>query len=107
MTFHSDDHQDQARPFDPRSEQFLESLRRLLEFEVELCHMTEFCYRQETLFSTDIVGAAHFAMNALEGDGWSVIQVRRTIEKEPDLDIPIPEDQEEFIAAMKMIFGED
>ena len=107
MTFNSDDHQDCNHTFDPRSEQFLESLRRLLEFEVELWHTTDHYHRQETLYSTSIVDASEFAQSNFEVDGWCVTQVRRMIESEPNLGILKLDESEEFLEMMRRAFEEE
>ena len=98
---------DETPHFDPRSEKFLASLRNLLEFEIELCDTSRWVYRYESLFSINIVEAAAFADRHIASGDWIVTQVRRTIEREDDLNIPIPDDHDEVIATMKRIFGEE
>ena len=100
-------HNEETPRFDPRSERFLESLRNLLEFEVELCDTRNWVYRYESLFSTDIVEAADYAHHYIATGDWIVTQVRRTIEREADLEIPTPNDDDEFITNMRRMFGED
>jgi hypothetical protein len=94
-------------PFDPRSELFLESLRGLIPFEVELCDMTEWCGRTEILHSTDIAEATRYAVNHLRGDRWEVVQVRRQIENEPNLRIPPLGDPAEFLEMARRMLGEE
>jgi hypothetical protein len=101
------EHHDETPRFDPRSERFLESLRNLLEFEIQLCNTKEWVYRTETLFSTDIVEAADYAHRYIAKDEWVVIEVRRLIDNEPEFDIPFPDDYEEFMENMRRIFGDD
>ena len=98
---------DETPRFDPRSEHFLESLRNLLEFQVQLCNTKEWVYRTETLFSINIVEAADYAHRHIAKDEWVVIEVRRLIDNEPEFDIPFPDDYEEFMENMRRIFGED
>jgi hypothetical protein len=98
---------DETLRFDPRSEKFLASLRNLLEFEIELCDTSRWVYRYESLFSINIVEAADFADRHIATGDWIVTQVRRTIEREDELNIPIPDDDDEFMAMMKEIFRDD
>ena len=98
----------QARiPFHPRDEAFLDCLRQLIPFEIELIETKDWGSRIETLYSSGIAEAAEYAFQYFQRDGRLVTQVRRMIEKEPDLDIPSLGDPDEFLEMMRRTFGKE
>jgi hypothetical protein len=94
-------------PFDPRDEVFLNCLRQLIPFEIELIETKDWGSRIETLYSSDITEAAEYAFQYFQRDGWLVTKVRRMIEKEPGLNIPALGDPDDFIEIMRQTFGEE
>jgi len=102
---HAPDNPNESRDFDPRSERFFESLRNLLAFEIELFDTSEHFYRYERLFSINIVEAADFADAHLAVEPWITTQVRRLIDDELPVHVPIPQDAEGFTATMNKLFG--
>jgi hypothetical protein len=94
-------------PFDPRDEAFLDCLRQLIPFEIELTETKDWGSRIEILYSSGIADAAEYAFQYFQQDGWLVTQVRRMIEKEPGLNIPALDDPDEFLEIMRRNFGEE
>jgi hypothetical protein len=94
-------------PFDPRDEAFLNCLRQLIPFEIELTETMDWGSRIEILYSSSIADATEYAVQNFQRESWLVTQVRRMIEKEPDLDIPPLGDPDESLQLMRRAFGED
>ncbi len=94
-------------PFDPRDKVFLNCLRQLIPFEIELTETMDWGSRIEILYSSGIADTAEYAFQYFQRGGWLVTQVRRMIEKEPGLDIPTLEDPDEFLEMMRRTFGEE
>lgn len=71
------ENEDRNSNFDPRSETFLESLRKLIEFKVRRENFDENSVEIHRLFSRSMIDALEFATHELEGEGWHVMSITR------------------------------
>ena len=98
--------------FDPRSEQFLESLRNLLEFEVVRQHFDENRIEIHHVYSRSMIDALEHATAQLEGGGWYVESITRIWDEQFFANLPgnqSPEafdDPDGFISMMTRLFTE-
>ena len=95
--------------FDPRSEQFLESLRNLLDFRVVRQQFDENRIEIHHVYSRSMIDALEHATTQLEGDGWYVESITRIWDEQFFANLPGASDSivesgnedDEFVTMMR------